>query len=94
MATVQFGKSTDTYDKDGNVIFSSDKKVSEDDVKEALKIFEGEISQMPPIYSAIKVNGKKLYEYARSGKEVEIQPRRVVIENIELKSFDKKLQQA
>lgn len=94
LATVQFGKSTDTYDKDGNVIFSSDKKVSEDDVKEALKIFEGEISQMPPIYSAIKVNGKKLYEYARSGKEVEIQPRRVVIENIELKSFDKKLQQA
>ena len=94
LATVQFGKSTDTYDKDGSVIFSSDKKVSEDDVKEALKFFEGEISQMPPIYSAIKVNGKKLYEYARSGKEVEIQPRRVVIENIELKSFDKELQQA
>ena len=87
LATVQFGASTDTYDKDGSVIFSSDKKVSEDDLKEALKIFEGEISQMPPIYSAIKVNGKKLYEYARSGKEVEIQPRRVVIENIELKSF-------
>ena len=63
LATVQFGASTDTYDKDGSVIFSSDKKVSEDDLKEALKIFEGEISQMPPIYSAIKVNGKKLYEY-------------------------------
>lgn len=94
LATVQFGKSTDTYDKDGSVIFSSDKKVSEDDVKEVLKIFEGEISQMPPIYSAIKVNGKKLYEYARSGKEVEIQQRYVVIENIELKSFDKELQQA
>ena len=94
LATVQFGKSTDTYDKDGSVIFSSDKKVTEDDVKEALKFFEGEISQVPPIYSAIKVNGKKLYEYARSGKEVEIQPRRVVIENIELKSFDKELQQA
>lgn len=58
LATVQFGASTDTYDKDGSVIFSSDKKVSEDDLKEALKIFEGEISQMPPIYSAIKVNGK------------------------------------
>lgn len=94
LATVQFGVATDTYDKDGSVIYSSDKKVTEDDVKEVLKSFEGEISQMPPIYSAIKVNGKKLYEYARSGKEVEIQPRRVVIENIELKSFDKELQQA
>ena len=94
LATVKFGASTDTYDKDGCIIFSSDKKVSENDVKEALKSFEGEISQMPPIYSAIKVNGKKLYEYARSGKEVEVQPRHVVIENIELKSFDKELQQA
>ena len=94
LATVQFGASTDTYDKDGSIIFSSDKKITENDVKEALKSFEGEISQMPPIYSAIKVNGKKLYEYARSGKEVEIQPRLVVIENIELKSFDKELQQA
>lgn len=94
LATIQFGASTDTYDKDGSIIFSSDKKVSENDVKEALKSFEGEISQIPPIYSAIKVNGKKLYEYARSGKEIEIQPRHVVIENIELKSFDKELQQA
>ena len=94
LATVQFGVATDTYDKDGSIIFSSDKKVTEDDVKEALKFFEGEISQVPPIYSAIKVNGKKLYEYARSGKEVEIQPRRVLIKNIELKFFDKELQQA
>lgn len=59
-----------------------------------MKNFEGEISQLPPIFSAIKVKGKKLYEYARKGEEVEIQPRKVVIENIELKNFDAKLQQA
>ena len=56
--------------------------------------FSGEIEQLPPIYSAIKVNGKKLYEYAREGKDVEIQPRRVTIEKIELKNFDENLQQA
>ena len=73
---------------------SRDIKVSKEDVIEGLKSFEGEISQLPPIYSAIKVKGKKLYEYARSGQEVEIKPRKVTIENIELKSFDEKLQQA
>lgn len=94
LATVQFGVSTTTYDREGEVIYTSDKKLVSEDVKNALKIFEGEISQLPPIYSAIKVKGKKLYEYARSGQEVEIKPRKVTIENIELKSFDEKLQQA
>lgn len=94
LATVQFGVSTTTYDREGEVIYTSDKKLVSEDVKNALKTFEGEISQLPPIYSAIKVKGKKLYEYARSGQEVEIKPRKVTIENIELKSFDEKLQQA
>lgn len=94
LATVQFGVSTTTYDREGEVIYTSDKKLVSEDVKNALKAFEGEISQLPPIYSAIKVKGKKLYEYARSGQEVEIKPRKVTIENIELKSFDEKLQQA
>ncbi len=94
LATVQFGVSTTTYDREGEVIYTSDKKLVSEDVKNALKAFEGEISQLPPIYSAIKVKGKKLYEYARRGQEVEIKPRKVTIENIELKSFDEKLQQA
>lgn len=94
LATVQFGAATNTFDLDGEKVFTSDKKVSRDDIKEGLKSFEGEISQLPPIFSAIKVNGKKLYEYARKGEEVEIQPRKVVIENIELKNFDEELQQA
>lgn len=94
LATVQFGAATNTYDLDGEKVFTSDKKVSRDDIKEGLKSFEGEILQLPPIFSAIKVKGKKLYEYARKGEEVEIQPRKVVIENIELKNFDEELQQA
>lgn len=94
LATVQFGASTNTFDLDGEKTFTSDKIISKDDVVNELKNFEGEISQLPPIFSAIKVKGKKLYEYARKGEEVEIQPRKVVIENIELKNFDTKLQQA
>lgn len=94
LATVQFGVATNTFDLDGEKVFTSDKKVSRDDIKEGLKSFEGEILQLPPIFSAIKVKGKKLYEYARKGEEVEIQPRKVVIENIELKNFDEELQQA
>ncbi len=94
LATVQFGASTTTYDKDGEIVFTSDKKVYEEDVKRALENFKGEILQTPPLYSAIKVKGKKLYEYARKGEIIEVQPRKVTIENIELKSFNFDLQQA
>lgn len=94
LATVQFGAATTTYDLEGEKIFTSDKKITASDAAAALKDFEGEISQMPPVYSAIKVKGKKLYEYARKGEKVEIQPRKVKIYAIELKSFDEKLQQA
>lgn len=94
LATVQFGASTNTFDVDGQVVSTSEKKVSHRDVENCLKSFEGEISQLPPIFSAIKVKGKKLYEYARKGEEVEIQPRKVFIEKIEQKSFDENLQQA
>lgn len=94
LASVQFGTSTTTYDIEGEVTFTSDKKITAENIKNSLKDFEGEILQYPPIYSAIKVKGKKLYEYARSGQEVKIDPRKVTIENIELKSFDEELQQA
>ena len=94
LATVQFGSNTDTYDIDGTVTQTFDKKVTRAQIEDALKDFRGEIEQLPPIYSAIKVNGKKLYEYARKGEEVEIQPRRVTIEKLELKTFDETLQTA
>lgn len=88
LASVKFGVSTDTYDLDGRTVEVSDKKVSETEICAFLESFKGEITQMPPIYSAIKVNGKKLYEYARAGQDVKIEPRKVFIERIDLKSFD------
>lgn len=94
LATVQFGKNTATYDLEGEITATFDKKVTEEDVKNALKDFEGEISQIPPIYSAIKVNGKKLYDYARQGQDIEIKPRKVTISKIELKELDKTSQSA
>lgn len=94
LAQISFGKSTDTYDLDGEATFECDSKITKEDVIEGLKSFEGEILQTPPIYSALKVKGKKLYEYARSGQEVEIEARKVTIEKIELKSFDADNQKA
>lgn len=94
VATVQFGKTTDTYDLEGSVTEEFNKKVSKSEVLEKLKEFEGEIQQIPPIYSAIKLNGKKLYDYARAGQTVEIEPRVVFISKIELLSFDEENQQA
>ena len=84
LATVQFGQDTDTYDLEGKVTKSYGKKITKDEVIEVLKSFEGEIEQFPPIYSAIKVNGKKLYELARNGIEIERKPRRVEISHIEI----------
>lgn len=89
LAEISFGKSTDTYDLDGEITSECDTKLTKEDIIERLKAFEGEILQTPPIYSALKVKGKKLYEYAREGKEVQIEPRKVTIEKIELKNFDK-----
>jgi len=88
LATVQFGKNTTTYDVEGDIVECFDKKVSPQDVVGILDKFRGEIEQLPPIYSAIKVGGKKLYDYARQGQSVEIKPRKIFISKIELESFD------
>lgn len=92
IGTVQLGKSTTTYDIEGDVINVSDKKVTLQEIQEALPKFRGEIQQLPPIYSAIKINGKKLYEYARKGEEVKIQPREVNIYKLEVVNFDEEKQ--
>lgn len=94
LAFVQLGKATDSYDTEGNVIFESDKKVTKEQLISALTSFEGEIEQLPPMYSAIKVKGKKLYEYAREGKTISVAPRQVTIHKIELKNFDEEKQEA
>ncbi len=88
LATVQFGKNTTTYDVEGDIVECFDKKVSQQDVVGIFDKFRGEIEQIPPIYSAIKVGGKKLYDYARQGQSVEIKPRKIFISKIELESFD------
>lgn len=85
--TIQLGSSTTTYDLEGEEVNSSDKKVTLNEIEAALDKFRGEIEQLPPIYSAIKVNGKKLYEYAREGKEVKIEPRGVNISNLQILNF-------
>lgn len=94
IGTIQFGSSTTTYDTEGEIVKTSDKVVTQEDVEDCLKYFRGEIEQLPPIYSAIKVNGKKLYEYAREGQEVKIEPRKVTIFELELVNFDMQKQQA
>lgn len=94
LAFVQLGKATDSYDTEGNVIFESDKKVTKEQLVNALTSFEGIIEQLPPMYSAIKVKGKKLYEYAREGKTISVAPRQVTIHKIELKNFDEEKQEA
>lgn len=94
LATVQFGSSTDTYDLEGKILKTSSKKVKSEEIESALKDFEGEIEQTPPIYSAIKLGGKKLYEYARKGETVTVPKRKVTIYNIKLINFDETNQQA
>lgn len=89
---VKLGESTTTYDTEGEVVKSSEKRVKLQEVELALEQFRGEIMQLPPIYSAIKVNGKKLYEYARKGEEVKIKPRKVNISKLKVVSFDEERQ--
>lgn len=88
IGTVQLGKSTTTYDIEGDAVKVSDKEISIEEIENALQGFRGEIEQLPPIYSAIKVNGKKLYEYARKGEKVEIKPRKVIINELKILNYD------
>jgi tRNA pseudouridine55 synthase len=93
-ATLQFGEATDTYDREGKITYSSNKKITKPELENELKNFSDEIEQVPPIYSAIKINGKKLYEYARCGNSVDIPSRKVTIFEIELKDFNENKQTA
>ena len=91
IATIQLGVKTDTGDVEGNVI--EEKNVDLDNydknqINEILKKMLGKQKQIPPIYSAIKVNGKKLYEYARSGKTVDIPEREIEIYDLKCLNFD------
>ena len=86
-ATLKLGEKTDTADIEGKIIEEKDVKkenLSEENIARTLQEFIGKSKQVPPMYSAIKVNGKKLYEYARKGQIIEIKPREIEIYGIEL----------
>ena len=91
IAILKLGEKTDTADSEGQVIQT--KAIPNIDEKAIIKIldnFIGNQEQIPPMYSAIKVDGKKLYEYARSGEEVELKPRQIEIKEIKLLDYDEK----
>lgn len=84
VAIVKFGVETDTLDSFGNITKVTSKEISESDILDVLYNFIGEIDQVPPKYSAIKINGKKACDLARDNIEFEIQPKKIKIYNIEL----------
>ncbi len=88
IAGLRLGLSTDTQDITGNVIARSDKLPDESTVREAVGRFVGDIWQIPPMYSAVKLGGKKLYELARRGQSVERAPRRIRVYSIEHEGRD------
>ena len=92
IATVKLGEKTETGDSEGTVIKQDlgilTRKITEGEIKNVLNSFKGKQQQIPPMYSAIKINGKKAYEYARKGQEVKIEPREIEIYDIRFISKD------
>lgn len=91
---VKFGAATTTFDLEGEIVKTSLNRVPKEQLETALCAFRGKIEQRPPVYSAIKINGKKLYEYARNGEEIEVPMRTVEIFKLELLEFNEEQQQA
>ena len=94
--TLQLGEKTDTADSEGKVIETKEVKeetLKKENIEKIFEKFKGKQEQIPPIYSAIKVNGKKLYEYARKGQQVELKPRQIEIYNIDLIDYSPKEKQ-
>lgn len=87
IATLKLGATTTTGDAEGDVLTTSQVNVSRTEFETACQQFVGEISQTPPMYSALKHEGKALYEYARAGVEIERQARQVSIHNIQVNAF-------
>ncbi len=87
IATMRLGIQTDTGDITGNIIKKASFRVNKEQIIQTLNSFLGQSTQTVPIYSAVKINGKKLYEYARNGKEVTLPTREITISNIELIDF-------
>ncbi len=96
IATIKLGEKRSTGDSEGDIIEEksvNNKMLQKENIENVLQSFGGKYMQTPPMYSAIKVNGKKLYEYARKGQNIEVKPREVEIYNIELISVSQKEQE-
>ncbi len=91
-ADFRFGIATDTLDIWGKVMEQQPSDITQEQIEGVLGSLRGEIEQLPPMYSAVSVGGKRLYQYAREGKEVERRPRKVTVYSLELISFDEAAQ--
>ena len=89
-ATLQLGATTDSYDREHSVNHTYPwRHITRELAEEALQKFVGDIDQVPPTYSAVKVDGKRAYKYRRNGEAVALKPKRIHIDEIELTGFDK-----
>lgn len=86
--SIKFGQETDTLDCDGNVIFTTNNIPNIKDIEKVIPEFIGNQMQIPPKYSAIKINGRRAYDLARDNKDFEIQPREVSVYSIKILSFN------
>jgi tRNA pseudouridine55 synthase len=86
--TIRFGEETDTLDGDGEIVATSDVRPTLEQVEAALPRFTGAIEQVPPAYSALKIDGKPAYARARSGEEIQMRPRQVLIQQLAVLSAD------
>jgi tRNA pseudouridine55 synthase len=82
--TIRFGEETDTLDAEGQIVATRDVRPSQEEVEAILPRFTGEIEQIPPAFSALKVEGKPAYKRARAGEEVKLAPRRVTVHDLRL----------
>jgi tRNA pseudouridine55 synthase len=88
-ATIHLGSSTDTYDAEGRITASASlSNISEEQFENILQQFVGEIEQVPPPYSAVKVQGRKAYDMAREGEEVSLEPRTIQVYSLDLLEWD------
>ncbi len=92
-AVCRLGITTDTQDISGKILSTAKAEITPSQLQAAVKAYIGEYLQLPPMYSAIKVDGKKLYELARQGIEVERERRRVIIHDIRIEAFDQEEQE-
>ena len=92
-AGFRLGETSDTQDVTGKILSSSDMPVSLEELNDVIPLFTGKIMQLPPMYSAVQVGGRRLYDLARQGIEVEREPREIIINKLTLENYDSESRQ-